>query len=301
MKALREIPPQLHENTKDKVFQNDFFNRFKLKPANQPLALTDRIKKDYQFPTFYADVTCSIGIFMCSFKQAQKLISKELHPKISPVKTTKGRALIAFSCYEYKNVMGVLPYNEIAVAIPVMVNTGFQPPILPVIMSSFKHFGYYIAAMPVTSYENQLRGNKIWGLPKVTQDIHIQTENGYCTTQAFEEEGENYLTLKLPTTGKPTNFDVQSNLYSRLDGQLLQSQTNFKSTFNVQKNMSLLWNKNKKSDFDYIKIGNSKSAQLFHDLEIEETPFQTRYTEGMSSCFDLSNTQPPAWLSELNK
>jgi hypothetical protein len=300
MKALKEIPPKAFDNSDDPVFKNAFFDRFKLKPADQPLELSEAVKRDYRFPTFYADVTCSLGVFMCSYEKAAKLVGEQLHPKISPVKMTQGRSLVAFSCYEYKNVMGVLPYNEIAVAIPVMVNTGFQPPVLPMLMSNFKHFGYYIAAMPVTSYENQLRGNKIWGLPKVTQEVAIYSENDLCVTQAFEENGENYLTLKLPKTGKPTNFDVSSHLYSKLNDQILQSPTNFKSTFNVNKNTGLLFNKNKKSDVDYLKLGTSPSAQLLLNLEIEEIPFQTRYTEGMSSCFDLPNTNPPVWLSDLN-
>ena len=301
MKANRKIPPNMFENSDDTVFKNDFFNQFELKPSDKPIELSKSIKRTYNFPTFYADVTCSVGIFMCSYNKAKELIAKNLHPKISPVKMTKGRALIAFSCYEYKNVMGVLPYNEIAVAIPIMVNTSFNPPILPMLMSSFDHFGYYIAAMPVTSYENQLRGNKIWGLPKVSHDIDIYSENDLCVTKAFEENGENYLTLKLPKTGKKTAIDVSSNLYSKLDNQILQSPTSFKSTFNVNKNTSLLFNKSSKNDFDYIKIGNTQSAQFLQELEIEKTPFQTRYTEGMSSCFDLPKKNPPNWVTDLNR
>lgn len=40
-----------------------------------------------------------------------------------------------FSCYEYKNVMNLAPYNEIAMTIPIMVNAGFSPPLLPLIMN----------------------------------------------------------------------------------------------------------------------------------------------------------------------
>jgi hypothetical protein len=47
-----------------------------------------------------------------------------LHPQIKPVRMPRGRALLAFSCYIYNQVMGVGPYNEIAMTIPVMVDPG---------------------------------------------------------------------------------------------------------------------------------------------------------------------------------
>ncbi len=173
MKASMTIPAEMFDNMDSPAFKNDFFSRFNLRHAKAPLQLTEKMSKKYLFPTFYGDVTCAMGVFLCSYAKAEALVARELHPKIKPVKLTRGRAIIAFSCYEYKNVMGVAPYNEIAMAIPVMVNTAFRPPVLPMIIGSFSRFGYYIAGMPVTSKENQVRGNKIWGLPKVTQAIDI--------------------------------------------------------------------------------------------------------------------------------
>ena len=296
MQKTIEIPAGIFNNQNEAVFKNDFFSRFTLRHAPEPLKLSDSISKDYLFPTFYGDVTCAIGIFLCSYRKAADLIARELHPAIKPVNMTGGRSLIAFSCYEYKNVLGVAPYNEVAMAIPVMVNTGFRPPLLPMVISSFSHFGYYIAGMPVTSYENQLRGNKIWGLPKVTQGIDIYREGNDCITRVYEENGEPYLTIRVTVNGQPTDFDETSNLYTRLNGNLLQSETNFKATFNVTKNMGLLFKKNPKPDRTYLEIGDTVSGKLLTELEIEESPFQMRYAEHMSSCFDLPKTKIPNWF-----
>ncbi len=237
-----------------------------------------------------------MAIFMCSYDRAARLVAEKLGPQVRPVRMTRGRALVAFSCYEYKKVMGIAPYNEIAAAIPVMVNAGFSPPVLPMVMDRFERFGYYIAAMPVTSRENQIRGNSIWGLPKVTQEIDIRKEGQDCVTTAFEEGGEEYLKIIVPMEGKPTDFDVTGNLYSRLDGRLLQSQTNFRASFKVIKHLKLMIQKGAAPDRTYLKIGDSPSAQLYKDLEIEPHPFQFRYAEGMSSCFDLPNLKAPAWV-----
>ena len=206
-------------------FRNDFFKRFELHPAPQPLELDDKISKNYLFPTLYGDVTCAQAIFLCSYERAEAMM---LHPKIKPVKMTKGRSLVAFSCYIYRNVLGVAPYNEIAMTIPVMVDPAVNIPVLPMVVNKFSKFGYYVFSMPVTSLENQIRGLKIWGLPKVVQEIDIHEDGRDCVTIAHEETGEPYLELRVPMDGTPTEFDVTSNLYTRLGDELLQSETNFR-------------------------------------------------------------------------
>jgi hypothetical protein len=228
MKPLMEFNDKFLPN-EDK-FQADFFKRFTLRHAPEPLKLTDKITKNYRFPTFYGDVTCAIGIFLCSYEKAEKMM---LHPRIKPVRMTKGRSLVAFSCYEYKNVMNVPPYNEIAMTIPIMVDPGFNPPVLPMVLPIFKSFGYYVFSMPVTSLENQIRGVKIWGLPKVVQEINIREDGPDCVTVAHEASGEPYLEIRVPMEGTPTKFDVSSYLYTRRGNDFLQSQTCFQATFNV--------------------------------------------------------------------
>jgi len=295
MKATYDFDETLLDN--DDGFQNEFFDRFTLRHAPQPLQLTDDISKHYQFPTFYNDVTCAIGIFLCSYEKACELVVKTLGPKVKPVKMTRNRSLVAFSCYEYKQVMNVAPYNEIAMTIPVMVDPMVNVPLLPMIADNmFSKLGYYVFGMPVTSKENQIRGNKIWGLPKVTQDIDITENQDTCEIVAKEESGESYFKLKVPTGGKPTDFDVTSNLYSRLEDDFLQSETNFKATFNVIKHMQLLLKKNATPDQDYLTLGDTESASVLRGLEIEAHPFQFRFAKNMSSCFDLPN---PDFISSV--
>ncbi|HPJ93323.1 MAG TPA: 2-dehydropantoate 2-reductase [Deltaproteobacteria bacterium] len=297
MKATWDIPSDLLDNESE--FRNDFYKRFVLRKAPHPLKMNEHVSKDYLFPTFYGDVSCAMAVHMCSYEKAASLLAEQLSPQIVPVRMTKGRALIAFSCYEYKKVLGVPAYNEIAIAIPVMVNPGFNPPVLPMIIDKFSRFGYYIAGMPVTSKENTIRGRRIWGLPKVTQDIDIYHEDGQCVVKAMDERGDVYLSLRIPMDGEPTEFDVSSYLYSQLDGKLCQSRTDFQATFNVKKNMQLLFRKNAKSGRAFLELGQTSFAPLLKRLEIEETPFQTRYAEHMSSCFDLPNTHMPGWTDKV--
>lgn len=267
-------------------FQDAFFKRFTLRPAPAPLQLNDRVTKNYLFPTFYGDVTCALAIFLCSYERAASMM---LHPRIKPVRMTRGRSLVAFSCYEYKNVMNVAPYNEIAMTIPVMVDPGVNIPVLPMILPVFKNFGYYVFSMPVTSLENQIRGVKIWGLPKVVQEIDIREDGGDCVTTAREESGEPYFDLRVPMQGAPCEFDVSSYLYTRRGNDFFQSQTCFKGNFNVVKHMGLLFRKNARPDREYLKIYDTPCGRLLKELEIEEHPFQFRFARHMNSCFDLPN------------
>ncbi|WLR43117.1 acetoacetate decarboxylase family protein [Bacillus carboniphilus] len=275
----------------DKLLENEdrftdpFFKRYKLKPADQPLQLDKQIRKTYLFPTFYRDVTCSIAIFLCNYEQAEKLMP---HPEIKPIKMPNNRSLVVFSSYIYNEVLGIQPYNEVAMSIPILVNPSRNPMVLPLVLENlFKNFGYYVFSMPVTSQENCIRGNEIWGLPKVVQEIDIYEEKEQVITIVKEYDGTPYLTLTLPSTGKQKKFDVTSNLYTVLNGDLLQNETSFQGDFTIQRNMRKLLSIENRSKA--IKIGKSPHGDLLNQLQIEEEPLQVRFAKGMNSCFHLPN------------
>jgi len=223
-----------------------------------------------------------------------------MHPRIKPVPMPRGRAVVAFSCYEYKKVLGVPPYNEIAMTIPVMVDPPVNVPVLPMILNIFPWFGYYVFSMPVTSLENRIRGNEIWGLPKVVHEIEIFEEGGDCVTIDHEETGEPYFEVRVPMEGKQKMFDVRANLYSELHGKLLQSETCFKSAFRMNQFPKLLWTTDAKPDREFLKIHDTPSGRSLLDLEIDPHPFQFRYAGGMTACFDLPNPRfdSPAWFNK---
>jgi len=282
MQADHTITPDLVDN-RDR-FKSPFFDRFKLRTAPQPLQLTDSIAKDFLFPTLYRNVTCGIGIFLCDYGKAKAALP---HPSMHPVRMPGGRAVVIFSCYEYKEVLGMRPYNEIAMTIPVMMGDGPGIPVLPLVLKAFKNFGYHVFSMPVTSLENQIRGTRIWGIPKVVERIDVVVDGTHSTTTAFDDAGREYFRLAIPTQGGKQHFDETGNLYSVLDGKVLRGQTNFKGDFAVNKQMGLLWNKGKKAERPLLTLGDSPRSEMLKALELEECAFQTRYCAGMEACFDL--------------
>lgn len=280
MKTNTDLLPDLVDNTAD--FTDGFFKRFSVRPAPDPLELCEGLSKTYSFPTFYADVTCAVAIFLCNYENARALMP---HPSMRPVRMPRGRAVVLFSCYEYKKVMGIAPYNEIAMTIPVMVN-GSALPVVPLLMDLDKK-GYFVFSMPVTSLENQIRGTRLWGLPKIVEEIEIATVDGTCTAVARDDSGEAYFELAVPTEGPGKHFDETGHLYSMLDGELLKSRTCFKGDFTVSTRLSRLWKMGGTTAKPALKLGRSSRADTLRSLEIDAEAFQFRYAASMNSCFDL--------------
>lgn len=270
-------------------FDDPFFRRFALRHAAAPLALDAAIEKNYLFPTFYADVTCSIGIFLCDYGAAESILPDR---RMKPVRMTRGRSLVTIASYVYRNVMGIRPYNEVAMTIPVLVDSWFRPPVVPMILDVFAGFGFYVFGMPVTSLENRIRGNRIWGLPKTLNRIDIAEDAGECATVVFEEDGVTpCLTMRVPTGGAETLFDVGNNIYSVLDGRLLRARTRFRGTFKVTKHMGQLFRKGGEPEKPCLEIGNGPAAATLRRLGIERAPFQFRFSKSMNACFDLPDPE----------
>ncbi len=270
-------------------FGDAFFQQFELSHRETPLQLNDDVTKNYLFPTFYADASCAIAIFHCDYQAARAMMPA---PGMQPVKMLRGRSLVIFSCYEYRNVMNVAPYNEIAMTIPVMTDGGTNIPVLSMLRGDKqKEFGYYVFGMPVTSLENRLRGRKIWGLPKDVERIDITTKGQYSNIRASLDGEAPYLELNIPTTGSPQAFDVKSNLYSILENERLTSTTQFKGTFDVTKHMGSLFSKSASADSATIKLGAGAKADMLRTLKIEGQAFQFRCSNSINACFDLAHTR----------
>jgi hypothetical protein len=218
------------------------------------LDLGDGTKKTYLMPTFYSNTSCGMGIFSCNFSAAQKLL---------PHKDMMALPLVIFSSYEYREVSGMAPYNEIAMVIPVIIK------------SMWPKFGYYVFSMPVTSKENEIRGRKIWGLPKHTQSIDIGVNKEDYVTTAYDREDKPYFTLYIPTYGKLRHIDSYANIYSIIDDQVKFSRTYFKGQY------ALNYFVNKPC----LKI--SPTAKILQDLKINPRPLYVRYAESINAAFVL--------------
>ncbi len=282
MQPILDVPRELLDN--GSCFTDPFFADLKLRESARPLVV-DGHEKDYLFPTLYGDVRCAVGIFHCSWKAARDMASEALGLGVAPPRMLGGRSIVAISCYEYRNVRGVRPYNEIAVALPVSLDGRSGTPVLGAFAAG-PQSGYYIAAMPVSSEENRLRGRHFWNLPKVTRRIDIdETAAGTCIVRSYAEDGSPDLELEVPTKGKLQHFDVRSFLASRKDGELLRSGTAFKGDFMVRVRAATILGL--KVGAPALKLGSGEASRVLSELRVEPWPLQTRYAASMNSYFDL--------------
>lgn len=282
-KPSLSYPPDLLENGKD--FQSGFHTQFSLRV--QDLRLDDKVTKGYYFPTLYADVTVSIAMFFCSAKAAKGVLPD---PNMSPVNMGLGRSLCILSSYQYGKVRGIAPYNEIAMSIPILVGQKQRFPLLP-LLTSPRGFGYYVFSMPVTTLENQIRGVKLWGLPKVVQEINLYPEGEDYVTEAKDEAGEKYLEFRVPRKGRVKRVTDGTDLISVKEGAMVRSHSESTGKFSVSSFNQTLVRRGMKPLKPYLWLGTSGAAKILKQLQLEPQPFQTRFATGVSSMFDLPDAK----------
>jgi hypothetical protein len=233
-------------------------------------------------------VTCAVAIFMCDYDKAKALLPD---PSMVPIRTTRGRAALTISNYVYRNVGGIPGYNEVAMTIPVMLDGAKGAPLLPLITAN-EAKGYYVFAMPVTSLENKVRGDEFWGLPKTVQDIDIDVDvaNNTCTTRSTDDDGKLFFELTVPTAGKVKHMREVGTVCSMLNGKLARSYTTFEGDFHMNTRLSGLLSRAptvNDAGAEGIRLGDSPHADVLRGLNLEATPFQTRFAQSMNACFDL--------------
>jgi hypothetical protein len=283
MYPTSDIPPGLLDNAA--AFGDAFFSGLVLRGAPTPLVVNGR-EKPYLFPTLYADVRCAVAIFHCSRAAAKAYASERLGTEVEPPIMLGGRAIVAVSCYEYRSVSGVRPYNEIAVAIPLRLGSRAGLPVLGAFAQAADS-GYLIAAMPVTSEENRLRGEHFWNLPKRARRIDIEEDEESCAFLSYAADGSTLdMSLRVPKSGKPKRFDVRSAIFTRKDGKLLRSPTAFAGDFSVRLNAATLLSP-RRSASPCLVLGSGEASEALRAIGAEEVPLQTRYARAMNSLFDL--------------
>lgn len=282
MKANHQINGEFWPN--EHHFGNQFFGRYTLHKAPKPLQLSESVSKNYWFPTFYANSTCAIAIFHCDWAAAQAMMPCA---SMQAIKMFGGRSLVVFAIYEYNDAYNIPPYYEIGMSIPVMTDNGRQLPILNMLLGDkLDKFGYHVFHMPVTSQENVIRGEKIWGMPKTLENIDIQRTDEQLSVTASVGDETPYFAMTLPVQGESKHFDVKSNVYSVKDDLRLKSGTAFIGDFILHKNTKNLVKPDHESTA-LITLGEGEVADQLRGLQIESQPLQTRFCDDFNACFDL--------------
>jgi len=265
-------------------FNSSFFKSHKL--SLHELELDAQTRKQYPFPTLYGDVTTSAAMFFCSFKKAASLIKTD---EVKPVSMGFGRTMVAITSYRYNKVRGIDPYNEIAIAIPVIPTRKRSTPLLPIALPKQQELGFYVLSMPVTSLENQIRGKKIWGLLKKVVEIDLFSDGNEYVTISKNSAATTALKLSIPMNWSQDHSPVEStiDLYSHKDSLVYKSTSRVNAAYSAKNYLSPWLGISNKHSNSTLELGEGEDADLLRSLDIDSNPFRTQFSMGVESSFSL--------------
>jgi hypothetical protein len=144
-----------------------------------------------KLPCFYYDNTCMTATFTASTEMVRALLPS---PDMHPVEAFRGRALVAFTAFEYR-ATDIDPYNEFSISFPVTFGKRNIPGLSSLLMMFRRYFTAYVWQLPVTTERARAAGVELYGYPKFLADITFTTEGGMLACR-LSENGRHILTLK---------------------------------------------------------------------------------------------------------
>lgn len=278
--ATRSLSPSVVPN-EDRFEDDPFFRRFP-RTHLPPLSLGDGIEKTYPSPSLIQDAQYAVAVFPCDLHAARRAMP---HRAVRPVTLSPGRAVAIVSFYDYRTVLNLPGYLEMAVSIPVTVQQPITPPLLPMVIPGYPGFGYQVLSMPVTSRENEIRGHRIWGLPKTVHNMEFEPEGSDAVGRIAHPDGTVWFELRVPRAGgTPRSVDLSSWVYSTKGHQLLRSKLAVQGRFSIRSNPRVILGKAQPSR-PLLWLGDGQQADLLRQLRLEAQPFQLRYGEHIKAAF----------------
>jgi len=216
-----------------------------------------------KLPVFYYDNTAMTAIYTASAGQVKRLLPlSDMHP----VETWPGRALVAFTAFEYRKT-DIDPYNEFSISFLITFRKKAVPGITVMSMMARRYFMAYVWQLPVTTERARRGGVDMYGYPKFIADIVFSRENDalVCT---LSEGGKNILILKgqkLKTSAEKVN---RFKTYSVKDGVPLAA--------NVYMN-PIKFGKSASSKAAQLSLGTHDIAQKLKEINLGTKPLFFQY------------------------
>ncbi len=159
--------------------------------------------RKFLLPVFYYDNTAMTCIYTAGLSLIRGLLPR---PEMHPVQITPGRALVAFSAFEYRRT-DIDPYNEFSIAFPITYGRQGIPFLSVLQMMARRCFTAYVWQLPVTTEVARRGGVDLYGYPKFLAGIDFRQEKEALTC-TLSEGGDTILTLRgkrLPLSREPVN------------------------------------------------------------------------------------------------
>ena len=231
-----------------------------------PKYQVDVMGKKVDVPVKYSDASALMVFFSISLKKAKSLLDSE---RLTPVSILGGRCLLGITFFDYRDCPAG-PYHEFTFSIPVLVDSKFHIPLLPIILDSFfKNFGYYVFLMGADSDISRLHIEKIFPYPVVNKNLHINLEESDDLLIASIKDAE--VEVISITHDLPHSYTLEKkgyNTYYKKDGRIydvkLQTFSYYAKIFGRTKN-------------SYIHMGDHQISNNLKELGISSKPLVSVY------------------------
>jgi len=230
---------------------------------------TKDLSLEGKLPTFYYDNTAMTAIYTASASKVRSLLPL---PDMHPVQALPGRALVAFTAFEYRKT-DIDPYNEFSISFLVTFGKEAIPGITIMSMMARRYFTTYVWQLPVTTEKARKGGVDMFGYPKFIANIIFSRENDalVCT---LSEGGKNILILKgqkLKTAAEKVN---RFKTYSVKDGVPLVA--------NIYMN-PIEFGKSMSPKAAQLSLGTHDIAQKLKEIDLSKRPLFFQYMPVMEA------------------
>lgn len=216
-------------------------------------------------PVVYAHASALMAFFPISLDKAVKLLKTK---RLKPVSILGGRCLVGVTIFDYHDCP-VGPYRELALSIPVTLDSAFSVPLLPLFFDSlFSTFGFYTLLLAMNTDIARAHSEHIFGYPTFSRNIEIDIIKD-DTTIAIEarEKNEKIMSFRLK---KPDNLRAIKKKYITY---FIKNDT----IISVEMQTAAFEAHSAKSDQPMLELGTHEIARILGMLSIEPRALQSVY------------------------
>lgn len=244
----------------DEATIKEKFDAFLKKSNLEPHHKVKVMGKDIDVPVKYLDGSVFMIFFPISFKKAKDLLQSN---RLTPVRLMGDRCVLGITIFEYRD-SPVGPYNEFTFSIPVMIDSKFHAPILPIVFDSFfKNFGYYVILLGADTDIARKHIDEIFPYPTFNKNVSISlNEKNGRLFAGIKDEKEEIASFDFILPGSYTFAEKKYNTYYKKNNKI----------YRVKLDTFLYWRQMFRMKDLRFSLGDHEISAMLKGLHISSKP-----------------------------
>jgi hypothetical protein len=260
--VMAGMPPD-HDDVVDPVLLRETLAAQPLTELTATDADGDGGEHTVRFPLVATDASVLGAMFSIPLEQAWALLPAT--ERLVPVRATPRRAAASFFAWRVRRG-GLGPYQQIGVAIPVVLDAPKPPSPAPPSNWRDPAIGLYAVELPVDSASVARAGAALSGLPHVVGQADVEVDlRGGTASFALEDQPMARLDVRLGRWSHHRRVDLSFQAYSLLGGRLVR-----------QRYVSVGDGYRGRRGEAELRFGEHRRAQRLARLELSRRPLEVR-------------------------